>query len=90
MEGEPFPHGLPIAVDGALEAVRFKGGEACFLGLPHGGCGLEEDVAHGLGPRLLVDFDERLDFEQMMGVAKGVVEPPRGSRRGGSGRARRC
>ena len=74
MQGEPFLDGLPGAIDEALHAPGFERGLARLPGLAHGLCGVDEEVAHGERPRLLVDVDERLEFAQMMGVAEGVID----------------
>ena len=36
--------------------------------------GLEQEIAHGRGPRLPVDLDQRLQFAQMMGVAQRMAD----------------
>ena len=74
MEGKPFPDGLPVAVDEAPNAFGLKRAPAGLFGLPHRFCRLDEPVAHGERPRLLVEVDERLQFPQMMGVAEGVAD----------------
>ena len=35
--------------------------------------GVAEQIAHGLGPRFMIEFDQRLEFAQMMGVAERMV-----------------
>ena len=40
----------------------------------HGEVGLEERIAHGLGPGFFVELDQALEFAQDMGVAEGVVD----------------
>jgi hypothetical protein len=61
------------------------GDEACNGGRGQGGCvllarlaqrvvGLDEQIAHVLGPGFGVEFDQRLEFAQVMSVAVGVGE----------------
>ena len=52
--------------------MAVQGGCALLAGVAHRLVGLDEPIAHGLGPGLGVEFDQRLEFAHGMGVAVGV------------------
>ena len=74
MKGEACPHGPPISGDEGLEAGRWERKVSFFPRHAHRLAGLDEQFAHVPGPWLAVDFDQRLEFAQMMGVAVGVSD----------------
>ena len=54
--------------------MAVQGGCALLAGVAHRLVGLDEPIAHGLGPELGVEFDQRLEFAHGMGVAQGMVD----------------
>ena len=79
VEGEPFAQDVPEA---GVEALENGGVERAFaprLGVPDRPVGVEQAIAHGRRPRLMIEFDQRLEFAQMMGVAERVARPFEGA-----------
>ena len=70
MEGEALTQDLPVAGEEALEHGRSQTVGARLARCLDRLVGLEQKIAHGRGPRLLVDLDQRLELAQMMGVAQ--------------------
>ena len=74
MKGQAEPQDLPVAGEEALEHGRGQTGRARLARLLDRPIGLEQEIAHGRGPGLLVDLDQRLQFAQMMGVASRMAD----------------
>ena len=64
MEGQALPHRRPIAFDEGLELFGRERRRAPFARFAHGGVGGEQHVAHGVGPGLVVELDQALEFAQ--------------------------
>ena len=73
-ERQTLAQDLPVAGEEALERGRGQIGRARLARVLDGSIGLEQEIAHGCGPRLPVDLDQRLQFAQMMGVAQRMTD----------------
>ncbi len=73
VESKPFAQGLPEAGVEALEKGWVERAFAPRFGVPDRPVGVEQEIAHGSRPRLLVEFDQRLELAQVMGVAERVA-----------------
>jgi len=74
MKGQALAHGLSISFAEGLDLVGRESAGPAVARLAHGGVGGDEHVAHWRRPSLAVEFDERLELAQMMGVAQRMVD----------------
>jgi hypothetical protein len=79
VECEPFAQGVPEAGVEALEKGGVERSFAPRFGFPDRPVGLEQEIAHGSRPRLMIEFDQRFEFAQVVGVAERVARRREGA-----------
>src|SRR5882757_8504494 len=70
VEREPFAQSLPEADVEALEKGAVERSFAPRFGVPDRPVGVEQEIAHGSRPRLMIEFDQRFELAQVVGVAE--------------------
>jgi hypothetical protein len=73
VEGEPFAQDVPEAGVEALEKGGVERSFAPRLGFPDRPVGAEQAIAPESRPRLMIEFDQRLELAQAVGVAARVA-----------------